>query len=365
MKIKLKETPDQIELIRAMGSRDLTVAAEAQEAFAAFVGPVIQQVINQAATSSRIYTTQTFDEDSEPSIPLDLFYSDSVNTVQVWSQSIAGGLPTSQIEGVKELKVSTYRLDSAVSWLKKWARRSRLDVASKGLQRMAQEILVKQESNAWAVALSALAQASTKGLRHTITSANAGVLAIGDFNALLVRGRRISASFANGTPDPNASFGPTDLYVSPEVKGQIRNFAYNPMNTVGSTSTGPVPLPNNVREEIYRSGGASEIFGIAITDLIELGLNQKYNVLFGAYAAAGIAHSSANFSSATNEILIGVDASREGLVRMVAKGAESGGEVTTATDDQFLARADKIGFYSFVEEGRVCIDSRTLFGIII
>ena len=37
MNLKLKNTPEQIELIKAMGSKDRAVAREAQEAFAAFL----------------------------------------------------------------------------------------------------------------------------------------------------------------------------------------------------------------------------------------------------------------------------------------------------------------------------------------
>ena len=55
--------------------------------------------------------------------------------------------------GNAELKIATYKLDSAVSFLKKYARKSRLDVVSKGIERMANEILVKQDRNAWAVIL--------------------------------------------------------------------------------------------------------------------------------------------------------------------------------------------------------------------
>ena len=44
MKLKLKNTPEQVELIKAMGSRDMAVANEASQAFAAFVGPVVREV---------------------------------------------------------------------------------------------------------------------------------------------------------------------------------------------------------------------------------------------------------------------------------------------------------------------------------
>ena len=93
MKLTLKNTPEQVELIRAMGSRNNVVAAEAAEAFAAFLGPVVLQVINQAGTAGAIYTDAPYDEDDSPSYPLDLYYNEGVNTVQVWSQSMAGGLP--------------------------------------------------------------------------------------------------------------------------------------------------------------------------------------------------------------------------------------------------------------------------------
>ena len=54
MRIKLKNTPEQVELIKALGSKNRLVAAEASEAFAAFLGPVIQRVILQAGTASQI-----------------------------------------------------------------------------------------------------------------------------------------------------------------------------------------------------------------------------------------------------------------------------------------------------------------------
>ena len=45
MKLKFKNTPEQVELIKAMGSKRPEVSREASEAFAAFIGPVIQQVL--------------------------------------------------------------------------------------------------------------------------------------------------------------------------------------------------------------------------------------------------------------------------------------------------------------------------------
>ena len=68
------------------------------------------------------------------------------------------------------MKIATFRLDSAVSMGKRYARKARLDVVSKAVERMANEILVKQDRNAWAVVLKALAEAETGGNKHLLQS---------------------------------------------------------------------------------------------------------------------------------------------------------------------------------------------------
>ena len=72
MKLKLKETPEQIELIKALGSKSPAEAAQAAEAFAAFIAPVAQKVLAQAGTAGLIYRDSLYDEDDSPIIPLDV-----------------------------------------------------------------------------------------------------------------------------------------------------------------------------------------------------------------------------------------------------------------------------------------------------
>lgn len=368
MNIKIKNTPEQVELIKAMGSRNAIVAREAQEAFAAFLGPVIQKVLYKAGTASSVYTDAEYDEDDSPSYPLDLYYNENSGYVTVWSQNTAGGLPTSEVTGGGEVKFHTYRLDSAVSFQKRYARRSRLDVVSKAVERMANEVLVKQERNAWAVLLKALAGASTtpKGgsaLKHVITSATTS-FGLADLNALMTRMKRINSDYDGGTPAAPFSKGVTDLYVSPEVMQKIRGFSFTPLDTGVSAPQ----LPENVREEIYRAAGAGSIFGINITELLELGTGKKYNTLFGTFLAGGNnlgnVAGNADFNGSGDEIVIGIDNSKGAFIRPVARQAESGGTFTALPDDSFNNnRVDKTGFYGFIEEGRICLDARAIAGI--
>jgi hypothetical protein len=362
MKIKLKNTPEQVELVKAMGSRDVAVAREASEAFAAFIGPVVSKVLMQAGTASAIYTDAPYDEDDNPSLPLDLWFDQAQDYVTVWSQNVAGGLPSSAVEGFSELKVSTYRLDSAVSFLKRYARRGRLDVVSKAVERMSNEVLVKQERNAWAVVLKALAESRTPAVGspnnvpggHIETATTAGTFNLNDLNKLMTLVKRINTSYAGGTTTD--SYGLTDLFVSPEIKADIRAFAYQPFTVSSGTGTN---LPDGVREEIYRGAGTESLYGVSIHELVELGINGKYNALFTAFKGQQ------TFDAANQELLVGLDLSREAFIRPIARQAESGGTFTVLPDDQFVARSEKTGFYGSLEEGRVCIDARAIVGLLV
>jgi hypothetical protein len=370
--IKLKNTPEQIELLKRIGSKVPAESREAMEAFAAAIGPVISQVLEQAGTASLVYTDQPFSEDESPSYALDLFYNEDVNYVNVWSQKMAGGLPTSEIAGVAELKIATYRLDSAVSFLQKYARKHNLNVLSKAVEKMLQEVLIKQERQAWAVVLRALGEANTKvnGVvtKHTIASTTQNIFQVDDLSRLITLAKRINSSFAGGTPVAPYSRGITDLFGSPEIKEQVRSFSYNPMNTRGvpnSDESTAVPLPDAIRQNIFNSVGMDEIFGINIHDLNELGLGYKYNVLFGNYATAGIAAGGANFSTTTDEILVGIDLTKDALVRAIATDADNGSTFSVKPDDQWVSRDEKVGFYGSLEEGRICIDARAILGLVV
>ena len=387
MKLKLKNTPEQVELIKAIGGKDSTAAREASEAFAAFLGPVIQKVLYTAGTAGSIYVDSEYDEDDSPSYPLDLYYDEGAGYVNVWSQTMAGGLPSSHVEGMKEVKIQTYRLDSAVSFNKRYARKARLDVVSKAIERMANEVLVKQERNAWAVLLKALIDAQTapgapdknsatfsaathlKHVYRTVASASANSFDLSHLNGLMTRIKRLNESFSGNTPVAAAS-GLTDLYLSPEVMEQIRAFSYNPVHT----STGNDVLPNSVREDVFRNAGMASIYGVNLNEMVELGVGKKYNKLFDTLAGsdnfflADGSTSGAAFTEADDQLIVGLDNSRGSFVRPIARNGETGSTFTALPDEQFNmygGRVEKTGFYGHLEEGRLVLDARSIVGLII
>jgi len=387
MKITLDRTPEQVELVKAMASKNRDVAYEAQTALAEFIGPVLAQVINTAPTVSNMFTSLQFNSEDNPSIPLDLYHDiTDEDYIQVWSQTVPGGLPTNQVApSQSELKFTTYRLDSALSFDKRYASRSRLDVVSKTFTRMAQEILLKQEKTSAVMIMNALANASTNDKKHVIRSAQANRFLLADLNKLFTLAKRINTAWNGGTPAERRGRGITDLLVSPEIVEEIRGLAYNPINTKGAdgaavTAAGDaIAGTDSMRDAVFSSAGIPEFYGVSIQEYNEMGNSGKWNSAFSVAAGTGddgikfddhFAKGSPNaaglvFNSDDEEILVGVDLSRESMVRAVATDSETGDEFSLVTDDQFVTRQSKIGYYGSIEEGRMIIDDRVLTGLIV
>ena len=385
MKITLKQTPEQVELVKAMASKNRDVAYEAQTALAEFIGPVLAEVVNTAPTVSNMFTSLQFNSDESPSIPLDLYHDiTDEDYIQVWSQSVPGGLPTNQVApSQSELKFTTYTLDSALSFDKRYASRSRLDVVSKTFTRMAQEVLLKQEKTSATMIMTALANASTRSEQHVIRSAQAGRFLLSDLNKLFTKAKRINTAWNGGTPADRRGRGITDIMVSPEIVEEIRGLAYNPVNTKGGDgqaagNAGGIAGTDSMRDAVFNSAGIPEFYGVSIQEYNEMGAGQKWNTVFDT--AAGTTAYAEHYTAAAGtrefgddgagnavaeEIIVGVDLSRESMIRAVATDSDSGEEFSLVADDQFATRQSKIGYYGSLEEGRMIIDDRVLLGLIV
>jgi hypothetical protein len=335
-----------------------------------------------------LFTSLQFNAEDNPSIPLDLYYDIfDEDYIKVYSQSVAGGLPQNVVQPLaSELKIATYRLDSAVAFDKKYAAKSRLDVVSKSFTRVAQEVMLKQERTSANLLMTALAQASTGNSGtaadnyHVFRSATADRFLLNDLNKLFTKIKRINASFVGGTPS-GARRGLTDLIVSPEIVEEIRGMAYNPINTKGSPSVNGtagngsengIAATDQIRNQVFSQSGIPEFFGVSIMEVLELGIGKRFNTIFdtvaggtlyaGNYAAST---SAAAFNGSTEEIVVGLDRSRDSLIRAVAVDADTGSEFNLVADDQYTLRQGKIGYYGALEEGRMVLDNRALVGLIV
>jgi hypothetical protein len=376
MKIRIQETPEQVELIKACASKDKLIAEEARAAVAELVGPVISEVINNAPTVSSLYQTLAFSEDDNLSIPLDLFHDvTDQDYIRIHSQSVAGGLSTNELYPAHdELKFKTYTLDSAISLDKKYLRKGRSIDISKVFTRMAQEFLLKQEKTSINQLLGALVAADTKvnGTaavgNHIIRSTSLSQLQLDDFNRLITLSKRLWSSYSSGTPVGGPMVGVTDLLMSPEMVEELRNMAYNPVNTrSGATTTSgatSIAATEEMRKQLMNQGGLPSFFGIGIIEILEMGIGQRYNKIFDALAGATTYGGSA-FDQANDEIVVGIDRTKESLIRPAVREEGVSTEVSVQVDDQFVSRQNKLGWYGKIEEGRIVLEDRVLTGIVV
>lgn len=374
--ITIKKDSEAAKLIKMLGSKNKVEFDQATEAFAAFIASVILQVVEQAPVVANLFSTQSYTEGTSPSIPLDVYFDiKDRNYVQVWTQTMAGGLATSFIQGLGELMVSVYELDTAVSMLKKYARNARLDVVAATMERMAQEVLIKQERNSANIISNALATATyvnSAGVTgpQVIRATTAGQFGMDDLNRLITLLQRIRPSWVGGTPVGGNTI--SHLVGSPEFMEMIRSMAYQPVNTrPGSlTSNGATALaaPDSVRSEVFNAGGTPTFFGINLVNVYEMGKGDNpYNVFFQNYAGSTVYPAGGSAFVKANEQIVwafNLAGNPRALTRLVQTN-EGGGSLEVMPDDSFPMRSDKLGYFAKLTEGRVILDHRNLAGIII
>lgn len=372
--IKIKKDSEAAKLIKMLGSKNKAEFDPATEAFAAFIVGVILQVVEQSPVVGNLFATESYNENTSPSIPLDVYFDiRDRDYIQVWTQTMPGGLATSFIQGLNEMMVSTYELDTAVSMLKKYARNARLDVLAASMERMAQEILIKQEINSANIISKALADArytnneTGASTPQVIRATEAGIFQLDDLNRLITLLQRVRPSWVGGTPVGGNTI--SHLIGSPEFMEEIRSMAYEPVNTrAGSVDTNgatALPASDGLRAEVFNAAGNVSFFGINLVNVFEMGKgNYSYNQLFSSYAGA-TTFGGSSFNPTNEQIVwaLNLNANPRALTRLVQE-SDGGGRLQVMPDDSFPMRSEKFGYYAKLTEGRVVLDHRALAGLI-
>lgn len=383
-KVKIDRTPEQLDLVRRMGSKNKTESMASAEALAAVMTQPILQVIEQANVVSNFFTTIGYSAGTPSNIPLDDYFDiRQRNFLNVWTQSQPGGNSMNFVQGATELFVQTYPLNSEITFNKNYLRAGNIDHLANGLTRLVQEVLLVQQTNGAFVIFNSLAGARIDGSASTATTnlpicrtATANVFQMDDFNTMMIGYDRTTASWVGGTP-VNENRAITDLLGSPEWMGQIRSMAYQPQNTrAGSLDTNgatALAAPDSVREQVWRGGGVASIFDVNLHKVYEMGVgtNRTFNQIFataaGATAYPGFGQgfgggSTSAFDAATQEIVLGLNADMFDLARL--RMNEAGSEFAL-TAEEYPIRTEKLGFFGGLTEGYISVEGRGKFGLIV
>ena len=385
MKIQFKRTPEQVELVKALASKNPAEREKAQYMFAALVGPELSKVYLQEDTTQFIFKQQLFPDDNDLSFPLDEFRDIGRDHYTIWTTQQPGSVMTNEIApGIDEVKFTVTTLESAFSMNQKYAEKARLDVVAHALTRMLQEFLLKTNYMSWQVLLKFLAEAidtRNGNIGQVYASRTAGVFNMDDYNSLQTRFRRLNASWVGGTPVGGAS-KPTDFILSPEMMEMFRKMSYNPINTQGGGNTAitansqqsagvGIALPDTERAALYNTAGVPTFYGIQLMELLELGKSQDYQSIFADYIGSttlpyiGVSGSTETFSASADELIIVLDSTKEFGFAPIVAGQDYGSAITMEPDDQFLKRAKKFGYFSGLQTSRVCVESRGVVGMVV
>ncbi len=379
VKVQFDKTPEQIDLVKRMGSKNKTESMAAVEAVAAVMTNPILQVIEQAPVIANLYQTLTCDSNQSSTIPLDPYFD--VRTrgfLNVWSTSQPGGTATNFVEGATELYVQTYPIESAQSMNKNWLAAGNLDYLAATLTRLVQEILLVQEFNGATVLFNSLAGARIDGNAANTATNNltlcrtmaADVFQMDDFNNLIEMYDNVVASWVGGTPVGERG-EITDLLGSLKFMSQIRSMAYQPQNTRQAASgVTSIPAPDSIREKIFLGGGVPTLFDKVLHKVYEMGVNKPYNTMFdnaiGAVALPGFGTgfgggTTSVFDGTAEELVLGLNASMFDLVRL--RVTDQNSEFSLVADDTFTQRSKKVGYIGGLTEGYLSVESRAKVGV--
>ena len=380
MKIKLKEKPEQIALIKAMGSSDEETSQKAMKVFANLVGPLARKVLDETNIIDSLYDTISVGEFEPRTIPLDDFYNvDKPDYVRVSFSSQPGDLAYSQLTGADDIPFTTFVVTSAIAMYRKYLKAGRIQHAENGIRKMINEVRFKMKRQGIQPILDSVANTQTNDTYHVTRSHTAGTFVLADLNRLETLAARIVTSALGGTPNASGARGITDLLVSPEIVEDIRAIAYNPMNTTAGVdgtagtpqgSTVGIPATDQVRNEVYNAAGIPSIYGTNIIQMVEMGVDQDFNTIFDAFAGSNAYPDNAGtgtavFDGATEQIVLGINRSVDvnGLIKVEISDSESGSTFNALPDNQFVAREGKVGFYGQAEAGYLSVEPRNLFAI--
>jgi hypothetical protein len=128
-------------------------------------------------------------------------------------------------------------------------------------------------------------------------------------------------------------------------------------------------VTESVRSQIFSKAGIPEFYVVSIMEILELGVGSKFNDVFDVVAGAAefLGHgggAGAVFDGDAEEVIIGMDRSRDSMLKAAVLNSENGSEFSLSVDDQYTIRQGKIGYFGGLEEGRIIVDNRVLVGLI-
>ena len=241
-----------------------------------------------------------------------------------------GRVPERAVES-DYVMIPTYSIASSIDFLLRYAREARWDITARAMQVLETGFVKKMNDDGWHTLLAA-------GVDRNILVYDGDATA-GMFSKRLVSlMQTVMRRNAGGNTASGNRGRLTDLYVSPEALEDVRNWGLDQVSDA-------------VRTQIYNAGegGApiTNIFGVNLRDLDELGEGQEYQSFFEDGLGGSV-------ESSDLELVVGLDQGANDSFVMPMK------QQVSIHEDPTLHRQQRVGWYGFAELGFGVLDNRRI-----
>ena len=316
-------------LYKDTGSNDTNKAYAAQTEFAQALTTPLREGVLVGNILGDIFETIQVEPGSTTEYTLDLISPGLEGEHVAYTNPGHGRIPERAVES-DYVMIPTYSITSSIDYLLRYAREARWDVAARASQVMQAGFVKKMNDDGWHTLLAA-------GVDRNILVYDGDATA-GFFTKRLVSLMQTVMRRNAGGNTGSANRGRlTDLYLSPEALEDVRNWGFS-------------EISDQDRSRIYNTTGegpVTNVFGVALHDLDELGEGQEYQNFFtGALGGA--------VEASDLELVIGLDQGTNDSFIMPQK------EALQVFTDPMLHRQQRVGYYGWMELGFGVLDNRRI-----
>jgi hypothetical protein len=329
MSFNERPSDDFISLYKKTGDNDQNVAYAAQRQFAKALETPLRKGVLLGNILGNIFETIPVEPGASTEYPLDMISPGLEGEHVAYTNPGHGRIPERAVES-DYVMITTYSITSSIDCLLRYAREARWDVAGRAAQVMEAGFVKKMNDDGWHTLLAA-------GVDRNILVYDGDATA-GLFSKRLVSlMQTVMRRNAGGNTGSSNRGRLTDLYVSPEALEDVRNWGLDQISDID-------------RSRIYNTSGegpVTNIFGVTLHDLDELGEGQEYQEFFlnglgGAVEASDL------------ELVVGLDQGTSDSFIMPMKQA------LQVFEDPTLHRQQRVGYYGWAELGFGVLDNRRI-----
>jgi len=330
-----KPSEEMVGLLRRAGDHSFETACAAQQELAKALTLPLRQGILKGDIVTGIFDPIYFAPGTAVEFPLDFLAPGTEKDFVAYTVPAQGRIPEKHVNG-DFVMVPTYEVADSIDFALKYARDARWDIVGRCMQVLEASFVRKMNDDGWRTIISA---GNSRSLVVYDSAATPGLFT----KRLVALMKTIMRRNAGGNSTSVNRGQLTDLYVSPEAMEDMRSWDL-------------AQVDDFTRREIFLAGtgneefGLTQIFGVKLHDLDELGVGQDYQTYFTSTLSGSIDFGNGNDEKL--ELCVGLDLSKDDSFVMPWR------QEIEIFEDPTFHRQRRAGFYGFGEYGFSVLDNR-------